>query len=120
MSEQAFLRACDALLDEIEDAIDAAGIDADFRRSGHVLEIAFEDDSRIVVNGQAPLQEIWLAARDGAFHFRWIDGRGWVDSRGGETLATTLSRCVGRAADCVVMLAVGQDRDGSPGRLGRE
>jgi CyaY protein len=35
------------------------------------------------VNTQPPLQEIWLAARRGGFHFRQLDGR-WLDRDGQE------------------------------------
>jgi CyaY protein len=27
--------------------------------------------SKIVINTQPPLQEIWLAARSGGYHFKW-------------------------------------------------
>jgi len=103
MSEQAFLTRCEQLLDRIEDALEAAGVDAELMRNGHVLDIEFDDGSHIVVNGQAPLQEIWLAARDGAHHYREHDGR-WLDTRSGEDLEVVLSKSVGRQAGLPVVL----------------
>ena len=62
-------------------------IDIDTNRSGGLLELEFPDGSKIVVNKQPPLHEIWLAARNGGFHFRFVDGA-WRDTRdGGEFFA---------------------------------
>ena len=59
MTEQEFLDACDRVLEAIEDAIDASGIDADTERAGQVLTLEFDDGSKIIVNGNAPVREIW-------------------------------------------------------------
>jgi CyaY protein len=75
-------------------------IDIDTHRSGGLLELRFPDGSKIVINTQPPLQEMWLAAKGGGFHFRYVDGR-WLDTRdGGEFMATLslhASRQAGRA-----------------------
>jgi CyaY protein len=67
-------------------------IDIDTHRTGGLLELALPDGSRIVVNTQPPLQELWLAARSGGFHFRWRGGR-WIDSRDGREFFDVLSAC---------------------------
>ncbi len=66
-------------------------IDIDTHRSGGLLELSFPDGSKIILNTQPPLHELWLAARGGGFHFRW-DGRQWVDTRSGEEFFALLSR----------------------------
>ena len=66
-------------------------IDIDTQRTGGLLELVFPDDSRIVVNTQPPLQEIWLAARGGGFHFRHVQGR-WLDTRDGTEFFDSLAR----------------------------
>ena len=52
----------------------------DASRTGGLLELSFPNGSKIVVNTQPPLQELWLAARGGGFHYRWADGH-WLDTR---------------------------------------
>ena len=73
-----------AVLDHIETLIDAwldsDLIDIDSHRSGGLLELGFPNGSKIIINTQAPLQELWLAARAGGFHFRFCDGR-WLDTK---------------------------------------
>ncbi|HMO48278.1 MAG TPA: iron donor protein CyaY [Rubrivivax sp.] len=66
-------------------------VDIDTHRTGGLLELVFPDDSRIVVNTQPPLQEIWLAARAGGFHFRHVQGR-WLDTRDASEFFEALSR----------------------------
>ena len=65
-------------------------VDIDTHRTGGLLELVFPDDSRIVVNTQPPLQEIWLAARAGGYHYRHVQGR-WLDTRDGSEFFGALS-----------------------------
>lgn len=80
-----------AMLDHIEAKIDAwldaDVIDIDSHRSGGLLELSLPGGSKIILNTQAPLQELWMAARAGGFHFRYVDGQ-WLDTKtGAEFLA---------------------------------
>ena len=72
-------------------------IDIDTHRTGGLLELAFPNGSRIVLNTQPPLQELWLAARSGGLHFRWTNGR-WVDTREGREFFDALSACASEQA----------------------
>jgi len=58
-------------------------IDIDGQRTGGLLELSLPDGSKIVVNTQPPLQELWLASRDGGYHFKHADGK-WLDRNGVE------------------------------------
>jgi CyaY protein len=104
MTEQDFLVACDRVLLTIEDALDRCDCDVQTGRSGQVLELEFDDDSKIIVNGNTPVREIWVAARAGGFHFRWQDGL-WRDSRSGDELFECLSRLVSQQSGAPVRLA---------------
>ena len=89
-----------ALLARIEAQIDGwledDVVDIDTHRTGGLLELSMPGGSKIVLNTQPPLQEIWLAARSGGYHFKW-DGSQWVDREGQEFLAR-LSRCASEQA----------------------
>ena len=102
MTESEFLAVAEAVLDDIESRIeqtaDAADVDVESSRSGNVLEIEFIDQgSKIIVNTQAPMQEIWVAARSGGFHFR-MKGDLWLDTRDGSELFAALSSLVSAQA----------------------
>ncbi|MEO6032987.1 MAG: iron donor protein CyaY, partial [Burkholderiaceae bacterium] len=53
--------------------------------------------SKIVLNTQPPLHELWLAARAGGFHFR-LTGDAWRDARDGRELFDVLSACASEQA----------------------
>ena len=95
MSDLDYERTTSALLARIEAACDRwlqdDVIDIDTHRTGGLLELEFPDRSKIVVNTQPPLQEMWLATRAGGFHYGW-DGRRWVDTRDGHEFLDMLSR----------------------------
>src|SRR5436190_15525306 len=94
MDESQFAAAAERVLERIERALEESGVEADTElKDGGVLEIEFEDGSRMVVNRHAVAREIWVAARSGGFHFRW-DGAAWRDSRDGTELFAALSRLV--------------------------
>ena len=66
-------------------------IDIDASRTGGLLELGFPDGSKIVLNTQPPLHELWMAARAGGYHYKYVDGR-WLDREGSEFF-DALSRC---------------------------
>jgi CyaY protein len=56
-----------------------------------VLEIEFVDNgSKIIVNSQAPLQEMWVAARAGGFHYKRV-GDEWRNTRDDSELFASLA-----------------------------
>lgn len=98
MDDKEFGLLADAALANIEAALEAVDGDLDFElAAGGVLEIAFADDSKIIVNRHAVAREIWVAARAGGFHFRW-DGAAWRDTRDGSELMEKLSRLASEQA----------------------
>jgi CyaY protein len=94
MDESEFEARAAAALEAIERALEAAAVDADFElKEGGILEIEFDDGSKMIVNRHGAAREIWVAARSGGFHFRW-DGTAWRDTRSGEELFAALSELV--------------------------
>lgn len=84
-----------ALLDRLEALVDEwleqDLIDIDSHRTGGLLELSLPNGSKLIINTQPPLQELWLAARGGGFHFRFCDGA-WLDTRSGVEFHALLSR----------------------------
>lgn len=92
MDATEFEAAADDMLERIERALESLELDFE-RKEGGVLEVEFDDGSKIIVNRHSAAREIWVAARSGGFHFRG-DGGTWRDTRGGEELLAALSRLV--------------------------
>ena len=91
MNETDFEAQASATLEALEQALENCGEDLDFElKAGGILEIEFEDGSKIIVNRHAAAREIWVAARSGGFHYRW-DGQAWRNTRDGSELFAALS-----------------------------
>ncbi|WDD96090.1 iron donor protein CyaY [Burkholderia sp. FERM BP-3421] len=85
MSDTEYLTRAEAVLAAVERAVDAANegdADIDLERNGSVLTLTFENGSKIIINLQPPMKEVWIAAKAGGFHFRFVDGA-WRDTRSG-------------------------------------
>lgn len=116
MSESKFLAVAEATLDAIEIGMeragDAADVDLECSRSGNVLEIEFIDQgSKIIVNVQAAMQEIWVAARAGGFHYRMTEDQRWKDTRDGSELFAALSRLASAQAGAILHVKPDQTDD---------
>ncbi|MDI1275163.1 iron donor protein CyaY [Polaromonas sp.] len=85
---EAALQAIEMACDRINDETDA---DVDNQRTGGMITLTFADRSQIIINLQKPLQEIWMAARAGGFHYRHNQGQ-WTDTKDGSLLFEELSR----------------------------
>ncbi|WP_422012549.1 iron donor protein CyaY [Roseateles sp.] len=103
LSDADYLAKSHAVLARIEAQVDGwledDVVDIDTHRTGGLLELSLPGPgtgSKIVINTQPPLQEIWLAARAGGYHFKW-DGAQWSDREGQEFFAR-LSRCASEQA----------------------
>jgi CyaY protein len=104
LSDAEYHARTSAVLAGIEAAVDRwlqeDVVDIDTQRTGGLLELSFPNGSKIVVNTQPPLQELWLAARAGGYHYKHAQGR-WLDTRDGrdffEALSTLASEQSGKA-----------------------
>ncbi len=98
MTDNEFLNLASNVLEKIEvwfeKISDSFDFDIDFNRSGNVLEIEFlSDNSKIIVNTQSSLQEIWVASRSGGFHFKLIENS-WINTQNQEELFMSLAKLV--------------------------
>lgn len=82
------LKAVEAYCDRMNDESDA---DIDNQRVGGMVTLTFANHSQIVINLQKPLQEVWLAAKAGGYHYHLVDGQ-WQDTKGQGEFFAQLSR----------------------------
>lgn len=111
MEEREFLALADAELARVENALErlqaAGSADFDYELApGGIIEIEFENGSKIVINRHAAAREIWVAARAGGFHFRppTTPGGRWQATRGDEDLQAALTRCFSAQAGVALRL----------------
>lgn len=85
---EAALQAVETACDRINEESDA---DVDNQRTGGMVTLTFENRSQIIINLQKPLQEIWMAARAGGFHYKYAAGQ-WSDTKSASEFFADLSR----------------------------
>ncbi len=88
MNESEFNQLADVALTRIETAIDECGVDCN--RSGNLLEVEFDNGTKIIINRHDINQEIWVAAKSGGFHYAW-QGAAWISQRDGSDLYAKLT-----------------------------
>jgi len=100
MNDTEFLARSEDILDSLEsqsdDWVDLHDLDIEASRNGNVLTLIFNNALHVVINSQAPMKEMWVAAPSGGFHYRF-DGQRWNDTRSGPHMAEALSQIVSEA-----------------------
>lgn len=108
MTESEFMTLAETTLGAIEAALERAAntndLDIECSRAGNVLEIEFADNgSKIIINSQAPMQEMWIAAKSGGFHYK-REGLQWINTRDGSELFGALSKMVSAQSGSALIL----------------
>ena len=94
MNESEFNDIVDDILVEIEDAVedvcDETNAEIDYETAAGILTLSFTNGTQIIINRQTPLKQIWVAAKQGGFHFDFnSETEEWLCN--GKELFTALS-----------------------------
>jgi CyaY protein len=96
MTDLEYLNLAEALLSQVERACDRINdetdVDIDNQRVGGMITLTFANRSQIIINLQKPLQEVWMAARCGGFHYKCREGQ-WRCTKHGTEFFADLDRC---------------------------
>ncbi len=94
MNESEFQEIAEQTIEDIQDAIDNSGADIDYDEIGGVLTLEFANGSKIIFSKQGAMNQLWMAAISGGFHFNYDeDAEQWIcDSGDNEELYEMLSR----------------------------
>ena len=104
MEESAFNAIAETELARIESAFEDCGAEIDIEpKPGGILELEFENGSKMIINRHTAAREIWVAAKSGGFHFR-PEGGNWVNTRGGGDLWGMLAALASEQAGAAVSL----------------
>ncbi|MBX9446839.1 iron donor protein CyaY [Dickeya chrysanthemi] len=93
MNDSEFHQLADALMLKIEETLDQFDGDADidYETNGGVMTLSFENGSKIVINRQEPMHQVWLATKSGGYHFDYQNGC-WICDRSGSDFMTLLAQ----------------------------
>ncbi|MCM2678255.1 iron donor protein CyaY [Echinimonas agarilytica] len=97
MNDTEFHTLVDTQLEWLEEQLDESDADIDYETTGGILSIEFANDSKVIINRQEPLHQLWLATRSGGYHFNYKDGD-WVDDRSGQLFLDVLEKACSEQA----------------------
>jgi CyaY protein len=70
-----------------------------------VFELEFDDGSKLIINRQEPVQQLWLASPEGPAHFGYNADTGeWENDKTGESLKGTLERVLSQKTGSAITL----------------
>ena len=105
MTDFEYLNHAERVLAAIEMACDgindANTADIDNQRTGAMVTLTFTNRSQIIINLQKPLQEIWMAATRGGFHYKF-DGNQWRNTKDKSEFFDALTHCASEQAGVAV------------------
>ena len=92
MDESTFNQMVDEVIEQLEEAIDDSLADIDYDTVGGILTLMFENESKIILNRQTPVKQIWVATKGGGFHFDYDpDSESWLNDNDKQELFEALS-----------------------------
>lgn len=103
MNDSEYNIAAEDLLLAVEEAIEDCGHDIDYEGVGGLLTLTFKNTTKIIINKQAPLKEIWVATKFNGHHFHFENDQ-WMDKRGGGEFWQFISKAVSIQADAEITL----------------
>jgi CyaY protein len=97
-------KAAETIL-RLEEAIEASGADIDYETVSDILTLEFADRSKIIVNKQGAVRQLWVAAKSGGFHYDYdAAGDCWRNAQSGEDLFAELTRLIAQQAGAQIVL----------------
>lgn len=93
MNDSKFLMLADELYQKIEHCIEKEAADIDYDQNGSLLTLEFDNRTKLIINRQQPLHQIWLATLENGYHYNYVDGK-WIDDRSGDEFLNFLSAAI--------------------------
>ena len=104
MNDSQYNLMADELLLAVEEAIEDCGSDIDFESVSGLLTLTFLNKTKIILNKQAPLHEVWVATKYNGHHFSFNNEQ-WIDKRAGSEFWQFISDAVSKQAGIDIILS---------------
>ncbi len=102
MNDSQFHELADNLMNYIEESLDHIDYDIDCEIHGNVMTLTFENQSKIVINRQVAIHQIWLASKVQGYHFDYHEGH-WICTRTKQNFMSILSEAASQQAGQTIL-----------------
>ncbi len=82
MNDSQYHQLIDDLLINLEEMLDDVEADIDYESASSILTLIFVNGTKIIINKQPPLHQLWVATKFNGHHFNFQEGL-WIDERTG-------------------------------------
>ena len=102
MNDTEYDSRVDAIFMQIEEALDEIEAndeaDIDYESAEGILTLEFVNRTKIILNKQPPLHQIWVATKFNGHHFN-LEGEQWIDERFGAEFWAFIDDAVSKQAE---------------------
>jgi CyaY protein len=105
MNESQYHQMVDDLLIDIEEMLDNCEVDIDYESASSILTMIFLDGSKIIINKQPPLLQLWVATKFNGHHFNYQEDGLWIDERTGVEFWSFLNDAASKQAGQTLILS---------------
>ena len=106
MNDTEYDMIVDGIFIQLEEALDECEVDIDYESAGGILTLIFENKTKIILNKQPPLHQIWVATKYNGHHFN-LKGDKWIDERTGAEFWSFIDEAASKQAEQSVSLSNG-------------
>lgn len=105
MNDTQYDKMVDAVLLKIEEALDECEVDIDYESAEGILTLIFLNGTKIILNKQPPLHQLWVATKYNGHHFNFhSDQDVWIDERTDAEFWSFINAAVSKQAEADVTL----------------
>jgi CyaY protein len=103
MNDSQYHQMVDDILITLEEMLDECEVDIDYESASSILTLTFENGSKIIINKQPPLHQIWVATKYNGHHFS-LQNDLWIDERTGVEFWSFIDDAASKQAEQAVAL----------------
>lgn len=104
MNDSQYHQLVDDVLMRLEEALDECAVDIDYESAEGILTLIFPNTTKIILNKQPPLHQIWVATKFNGHHFN-LEGEKWIDQRTGVEFWSFIDEAASKQAEQPVKLS---------------
>ncbi len=99
MTEQEYNNLVEEEMKKIyDDLTEKYGEEVDIEKGDGLMKIILIDDSQLIISRQAPVMQLWLAAKHGGYHFNYDEEtKKWRDTKTKEDLMFMIDETVDKS-----------------------
>jgi CyaY protein len=103
MKDADYHELIDTLFISIEEALDICEVDIDYEGAGGIMTLTMLNHTKIILNKQPPLQQLWVATKFNGHHFNYTNDV-WIDERTGAEFFAFFDEAISKQAGQPVTL----------------